>query len=119
MDFTDREKRMIVAGLETEWGDNREATAVITNLVRLGTRFKGEALEEAIQVFDELQILLHLEKKIFESLDDGEEKQGLLNDINQNISEFNRCKEIVDFFQGNEQPQTDDSEGVLGDKAQD
>lgn len=119
MDFTDKEKRMIVGGLETEWGDNRKAAEIITNLCHLDTRFEGEALEEAIQVFDELQILLHLEKKIFESLDDGEEKQGLLSDINQNISELNRCKEIVGFFEGNEQSETDDSEGVLGDKAQD
>ena len=119
MEFTSKEKRMIVSALEAEWGELTDAVNKITHAWELGIRFEGESLEGAIQVFSGFQHYLDIEKKIFESLDDGEEKHNLLEEINQNISQFNKCKEIVGFFKDDGQPETDDSDGVLGDKAQD
>ena len=117
MDFTAKEKRMIVGALEAEWGKGTDTINKITSMWASGIRFEGEILENATRVFSDYQYFLDMEKKIFESLDDGEEKQSLLGEINQNISQFNKCKEIVGFFKDDEQPETDDSDGVLGDKA--
>ena len=98
MEFTELEKKMIVGGLESEWGDNKNAVEAIVKLHQSGIRFEGQALEEAFQVFKEIEMLFCIEKKIFESLDDGEEKQILLKEIDHSISQFNECKEIVGFF---------------------
>ncbi len=117
MDFTEIEKKMIVGGLETEWGHLADTIDKITWMWESGIRFEGEVLESAIEMFSDYQYFLGIEKKIFESLDDGEEKQNLLRDVNRTMSQFNKCKEIVGFFEDEEQPETDDGNGVLGDKA--
>ncbi len=119
MELTIDEKRMIIGALQEEYGESADTINKITWMWESGVRFQGEVLESATHIFSDYQYFLDIKKKIFESLDDGEQKQGLLEEVNQTISQFNKCKGIVGFFKDDEQPETDDSDGVLGDKAQD
>ncbi len=119
MEFLDPEKRMIIGALENEWGDLTDILNKLTCMWQSGVRFEGKALQAATQVFRDFQYFLDIEKKIFESIEDEEEKQRLLGETNQTMSQFDKCKEIVGFFKDDKQPETNDSDGVLGDKAQD
>ena len=119
MDFTLDEKKMIVSALQEEYRESADTINKITWMWQSGVRFQGEVLESATHIFSDYQYFLDIKKKIFESLDDGEQKQGLLEEVNQTISQFNECQEIVGFFNDDEQPEPDDSDRVLGDKAQD
>ncbi len=119
MEFTLEEKKMIVSALEEEYKEVTEAVNQVTFMFDHGVRFEGEILDRSIALFKGYEAFLRLEKKIFESLEDKEERERLSKEVAQSISQFNECKAIVGFLEDDEHPETDDSDGVLGDKAQD
>lgn len=102
MEFTEIEKRMIVGGLESEWGSLAERVREIVRICEAGVRFEGELLEYVIDVFNDYQTFLNIEKKIFESLDDGEDKRKLLEENSRAIYQLNEYKKSANLFEDDE-----------------
>ena len=119
MDFTVDEKRIIAGALEAGYDDVPEKINNTTQAALMGCKFEGEIADSVIGLVTTYETVLNIERKIFESVEDNKEAKGALNEILTRIEQVGKCQKIIGLFEDDEQPETDDSDGVLADKAQD
>ena len=119
MELTIDEKRLIVSALENNYRGLPDEIAKAAEGSAIGLVYTGEIAQRMGGKIKVYRMLLSVEKKIFESLPEDEDAPGALGETNDRIEALAELEDMIVFSENDEQPETDDSDGVLGDKAQD